>query len=295
MSLRETQSQILTLARSLGVRGTNYVYEVESLDNLCDAYCKAVDENDSVKKNIYFAAIISRQWFKIDRAYRDNSQLGDRSFFFDILVDTTLQALAERAWQKVTNLNAQTCLNQKFATRGVAAAMYEANLDIHKANINTYSLSTPVNDSSSDDAEKTFGDFVDNGEKDFTERNVENDIVQMFINKNKYVEAVILDTIANEDCVKYTKQSVSITDAEGKRRKSVRTTGEFWDYKVVQTLSKLPDNFEKSFASRYDTKPEILTSAIAAIRKASNQKLYKYLDSAKTTARMELADLYGRN
>lgn len=273
MSLTDTRNQYMNIARTLGKKGDKYVYEVENVNVLADNYCKAVDENDESGKNAYLCAMICRFWHKINDTYNENKQLGDREFFLDMLTDSILLAMNKRDWQK-GKANAQTCINQTFATRGLAAAYYESNLDKHKINYNLASLDAVIGDGNGDDADRTLADTIEDESARITIDGTPH-IIQRFIDKNKIVEAIVMDVIAYNDC-----------------EKEVDGGTEFWRYKAVQYLSKLPETYETDFCEKYDINAGKLTAVMSTIRKANNQKLYKYLDNALEYARRELAPLY---
>jgi hypothetical protein len=105
------------------------------------------------------------------------------------------------------------------------------------------------------------------------------DLVQHCINKKKIVEAIILDTIAFNDVQKVTKTTVKGTDNEGNPTKYIKHTTEFWPFKCVQILSTLPDDYVSYFCKQYSIIEQELEAAVNAIRKANNQKLYRYLEN----------------
>ena len=75
-----------------------------------------------------------------------------------------------------------------------------------------------------------------------------------------------------------TKKVVKTVDDEGKSYKYTQHTSEFWPFKCVQILSNLPDDYADYFCKHYKVVVKELEAALSAIRKANNQKLYKYLD-----------------
>lgn len=273
MSLTDTRNQYMTIARTLGKKNGSWLYEVESVNVLADNYCKAYDNGDESGKSAYFCALVCRFWYKVNDTYNENKQLGDREFFLDMLQDSILLAMSKRDWQK-GKANAQTCINQTFATRGLAAAYYESNLDKHKINYNLASLDAVIGDGDGDDSDRTLGDMI---EDESARISVDGTsfIVQRFIDKNKIVEAIVMDVIAYNDCEKKTDSGT-----------------EFWRYKAVQYLAKLPESYESDFCARYNINASKLASVMSVIRKANNQKLYKYLDNAMEFAKRELSPMY---
>jgi hypothetical protein len=66
-------------------------------------------------------------------------------------------------------------------------------------------------------------------------------------------------------------------DSEGNPYKYTEHSSEFWPYRLVQIVSKLPDTYKDSFMERYDISEEKLNAVLNVINKANNQKLYRYL------------------
>ena len=84
---------------------------------------------------------------------------------------------------------------------------------------------------------------------------------------------------------KVTKTVVKTVDDEGNSYKHTRQTSEFWPYKCVQILSNLPEDYATYFCEHYNVITEELFAALGAIRKANNQKLYKFLDKTIKSTR----------
>jgi hypothetical protein len=62
-------------------------------------------------------------------------------------------------------------------------------------------------------------------------------------------------------------------------------SSEFWEYRLIQALSQLPENYSEKFMTRYSITPAKLDAALTIIRKSPNQKLYQYARSAINDAR----------
>jgi hypothetical protein len=102
-------------------------------------------------------------------------------------------------------------------------------------------------------------------------------LVQNYINRNKIIEAIIIDSIAFNDVQKHFKKTIKTTNAAGDKYKYVEHSSEFWPYRLVQVVSKLPKSYKKSFMTKYSISEEKLTSVLDALGKVNNQKIYKYL------------------
>ena len=109
--------------------------------------------------------------------------------------------------------------------------------------------------------------------------------VQTLLDDNKMVEAIILDTIAYQDVYKDTKTVVQGEDEEGNPCKYTRHSYSFWPFKCVQFLSNLPEDFAQYFYDKYEVSAPALVTVLDKIKKANNQKLYKYLDLSLKAAK----------
>lgn len=261
-------------------------YEEIDIDSLANGYCNAKDTGNEELQNAYLSALILRYWYKVNDfavALRGIAAY-DREECVSLLYDCIENACEYRGWQVDTKLNADQCIKQSIATRGPAAVIYEYNRDIRKANVNNVSFDQPM--STHDDESDLLEDVVDNGE--FSETNSHlsvQSLIQGYINRKKLVEAIILDTIAYEDTIKFTRTTKTYENTEGVTQKYVSHGQEFWGYKVVQYLSNLPDDFIETFSKKYDVVAEELSAVVGTIKKAPNQKLYKYLSKTLESVR----------
>ena len=118
-------------------------YQKISVDDLANKYCEALDSKDEFNKNAYLSALVLRFWYRIEKLYRANVNTGlEREDFFSWLVEAINYACKYRAWQ-TKKVNAQQAINQCIETIRYQH-YYEFNLDKHKANYNTVSISSPV-------------------------------------------------------------------------------------------------------------------------------------------------------
>lgn len=264
-------------------------YEEYKIDELATNYCLAVDADDEYRKSVYLSALILRFWYQINKMYMANPTLGySREDFLDVLVDGIYKACEPRyrAWMNPEKkVNAQQCLNMCIQTK-LRERYYFANLDKHRANQNVVSLETPFN---SDSEEGTA--LIDVLEAEATPEYGTDSlyIVQDYLNKNKIIEAIILDTIAFKDTFKHNKKVIIEVNDEGEEEKRVEHSTEFWPYKLVQFVSKLPEDYDKYFLHKYNVAVNKLNVALETIRKANNQKIYKMLDATLADARAALA------
>lgn len=253
-------------------------YQSMTCDELANGYCKARDEEDSLKDSQYLAALVLRFWYTIDKMYQKSPVNGvDHEECYCWLVESINYACKYRKWQDPANkVNAQQCINQCIETIRLQH-YYEFNLDKHKANFNTASLDAPYG---GDEENGSLGETVvgEDGNTYQSKADVER-TVQVFVDRKKIVEAIVIDTIAFNDCEKHTKETIRGMDEEGNPTKFTTSYSEFWPFRVVQILSKLPEDYSEYFSGKYEVVTEELDAVLAAIRKANNQKLYKYVDA----------------
>lgn len=273
--LHETKKDLTLMASKLAKP-----YESYSIDELANAYCDAVDNNDEALKNIYISALILRFWYVIDKMYRANSVAPSLEYedFFWWLYEAIEYACKYRGWRNPDKkLNAQQCINKCINTIKLQK-YYDLRLDKHKAVNHCCSLDTPII-GDEPDKNKTIGDILE------SETNPEDCIadygvitlIQSYINRNKIIEAILLDNIAFNDVQRYYKKTIKIKKSEDEVFKYTEHSSEFWPYKLIQIVSKLPSTYKKYFMERYTISEEKLTAILNIIERANNQKLYKYL------------------
>lgn len=277
-------------------------YETANVNVLADGYCKAMDEGDEQNKNLFISALILRFWFVIKKLQDKSPGMGlEITDFFNWLYEAIEYACKYRKWQDPANkVNAQQCINKCIETIRLQH-YYQANLKKNKCGYNAVSLDAPYR-YSADDAEVSLLDSTEdedetNRNKYFKEAIDTRTFIQRYINKNKLIDAIILDNIAfgdNSKEIKRTKKQINTyideeTGEEKTEEEKVTTyTTEFWEFKCVQNLSKLTSEYATYFLESYDVKPEALTAALQTIQKATNSKLYTYLRKCLENCRATL-------
>jgi len=280
--LRETKRDLTFLARKL-VKP----YEYYSIDELADAYCDAVDSDNKALKDIYISALILRFWYTIDKMYKSNTVAPslEHEDFFWWLYEAIEYACKYRGWRDPDKkLNAQQCINKCIETIKLQK-YYDLRLDKHKAVNHCYSLETPLG--GEDEAGKTIGDVLESDEC-IDECYIDDDavmLIQSYINRNKIIEAILLDNIAFNDVQKHFKKTVKAQNADGELTKYTEYSSEFWPYKLIQIVSKLPATYKNYFMDRYSISEDKLTAILDVIDRANNQKLYRYLRHMLTELR----------
>jgi hypothetical protein len=284
--LNDTKKDLTLLARKL-VKP----YEQYSIDELANAYCDAVDANDEVLKDIYISALILRFWYTIDKMYKANTVAPslEHEDFFWWLYEAIEYACKYRGWRDPDKkLNAQQCINKCIDTIKLQK-YYDLRLDKRKVVNHCCSLDTPLG-GDGDEAGKTIGDMLESEE--FVDDHTTDDailLVQSYINRNKIIEAILLDNIAFNDVQKHFKQTVKTTNSDGEAVKYTEYSSEFWPYRLIQIVSKLPESYKGYFMNRYNISEEKLSAILEVIDKANNQKLYRYLD--RTLAELRVSGI----
>lgn len=281
--LNDTKRDLTFLARKL-VKP----YEQYSIDELADAYCDAVDNNNEELMNIYISALILRFWYTIDKMYKSNTVAPSLEYedFFWWLYEAIEYACKYRGWRDPSkNLNAQQCINKCIDTIKLQK-YYDLRLDKRKVVNHTCSLDAPLG-GDGDDASKTVGDMLEaEGECDDHSADDIVYLVQSYIDRNKIIEAILIDNIVNNDVQKHFKKTVKTTTADGETIRYTEHSSEFWPYRLIQIVSKLPDTYKSYFLEKYNISEEKLTAILDVIDRANNQKLYRYLDKTLAELRM---------
>jgi hypothetical protein len=258
-----------------------------SYQDLCDGYHKAKIDGDKRLQSAYLAAVLLREWYMIDRIYQKCKNIVgfEREDAYSQYQDCVMKALEDAAWLKPDKegktFTAQQCVNQVLATRGAPAIIYNSNLAKNKGCVSVQSIDDPINDG--EDRELTLLDTIEDEHSDIADVDAESfaiSLVQKYINKNKVIEAIILDTIASHDFDKTSKNVIREISPEGKQIKRTVEYHEFSRRQCIKYLSDLPQNFSEYFSKKYIVKEPIVEAAVAKVRASNNPKLYKYLDAA---------------
>lgn len=286
--IQDTKRDLMICAKKL-----SQPYESYTIDELADAYCDAVDNNDDTLKDIYISALLLRFWYTIDKMYRANKVAPSLEYedFFWWLYEAIEYACKYRGWRDESkNLNAQQCINKCLETIKLQK-YYVLRLDKYKTVNHSISLATPVDGHEMGGVPRTIEHTLESDENiddchadDDAER-----LVQSYINRNKIIEAILLDNIAFNDTRKHFKKVVKTTNSYGETTRYTEHSSEFWPYKLIQIVSKLPTTYKSYFMDRYNISEEKLTTVLEVIDKSTNQKLYKLLDNALAELRVSYA------
>jgi len=282
----------MLLEKETGIKYDAKPYK-ETIRRMLDGYCKAMDEGNEHLKNLYISGLILRHWDKVKKLSDSCPNIGMHGEdFVDWVYEAIMLACEYRKWQKDETVNAQQCINQCIETIRVRH-YYEFNLDKHKTNYMTVSLETPVGDVGDNGIQKTLGDTIYDEDAEQETKMADGTstvkhLIQEFINKNKLVEAIILDVIAFGDTQKVTKHVKHGIDEEGNDYKYTTYSHEFWKFKACQILTDLPKDYFDYFVDTYVVNSNALNAALELLKKANNQKIYRELEQALKYAKSAL-------
>lgn len=197
------------------------------ITDLANAYCKAVDENDEVKKSQYISALMIRYWHMVAVLYEQSKSTRlDVEDITSWLYEAFAKAFEYRSWQNPENAvgkdpkGAEKVINRCIYS--VRKAWYiEFNRNRTKVNFKLYSLDANPEDLSAEgkvqhrsNIEKSYLDIIP-----FNETYVEGgrDLVQKYINAGRIRYAIILDHIMYQDSMISTSRQVNTgeVDEEG--------------------------------------------------------------------------------
>ena len=279
--LNDTKRDLTLMARKL-VKP----YESYAIDELADAYCDAVDSGNETLKDIYISALVLRFWHKIDKMYKANTVAPclEHEDFFWWLYEAIEYACHYRGWRDADKkLNAQQCINKCIDTIKLQK-YYNLRLDKNKTVNYTVSMDAPVG-GDSDDKAMTIGDMLEAEETwDDHSRDDVMILVQNYINRDKIVEAILIDNIAFNDVQRYYKQTIKTETG-----KYTDVSSEFHPYRLVQIVSKLPKEYKYEFMHKYKISEEKLDAVLAYVDKSNNQRLYKLLRNCLAELRTSYA------
>ena len=279
--LNDTKRDLTLMARKL-VKP----YESYTIDELADAYCDAVDSGNETLKDIYISALVLRFWHKIDKMYKSNTVAPclEHEDFFWWLYEAIEYACHYRGWRDTDKkLNAQQCINKCIETIKLQK-YYNLRLDKNKTVNYTVSMDAPVG-GDSDDKAMTIGDMLE-AEETWDDHSADDVmiLVQNYINRDKIVEAILIDNIAFNDVQRYYKQTIKTETG-----KYTDVSSEFHPYRLVQIVSKLPEEYKYEFMHKYKISEEKLDAVLAYVDKSNNQRLYKLLDRCLAELRASYA------
>lgn len=282
--LNEIKKDLLVRAKRLGD------YTSFSVDELLNNYCDLKDKGDH-RQDYYFSALALIFWPWVKKFADKSPNIGlEMEDFFSWECEGIEYACKYRAWQDETKkISGTACVNQCMNTIRLQH-YYEYNLDKHRANYGVISLDSQF-DNDDDNSNTLLDTLVDEADVQIKEvsegTNMAVSYIQSYINKNKIIEAIILDLIAFNDVEKHTKKTIKNVQPDGSVKKHRIDQSEFWAYKLVQLLGNLPEDYKKYFEGKYQVSGNLLDVALEQVGKCNNQKLYKYLRTCLANCRAD--------
>ena len=160
-------------------------------------------------------------------------------------------------------------------------AYYESNLLKNKGAHVTCSLDEPIGNQD-DDKGHTIGDFIADEANEIEKEGDVTGFIQSLLDKDKVVEAIIFDNIADpdKDVFKYKKKTIKTTNADGEKVKYTKRTSELWEFKLMKELNELDGNYKNYFLAKYKVSIGAVNAALDVIARANNQKKYRMLRAA---------------
>lgn len=268
MSLYDTKKDLVMIASALPRR-----YETYDITELADNYCKALDEKDDHNINLYLSTLLLRFWYVIDKMYQRCKNNGiEREDCFYRLYECINAACHYRAWQKPDKkTNAQACINQVIASRGVPALIYESNLQ------KNFRATVSLDEELDSDSRATRADLIEDKTSAIDYDEPPYPVLELMKNGN-LVEAIVADNIAYKDVFKHEEKTIKEVQEDGTIFKYKQHSSSFWPFRVVQELNLLDNDYADYFINKYCINSEKFMAAFEQIKKANNQKKYKYID-----------------
>lgn len=301
MNIREIQLKFIENASLLGD------YSLLSKTELANGYCDAdeaiadaeanYDNEEVIKqkmlKSAYHSALMLRYWYKIFEWMQSSSSLNlEPEEFVDWLVDSLYVAFYYRVWRWENeaivkngifiewkrDANGELIPNKYYykvdpnapdkiinrccgSMRGRVYQFY--NKHKRKAGVQTYSIDQMIDDNG-DSALDYVGCISENS---LPINDSIYSLVTSFIKKNEYIEALIVDGIANGDPFKDVKEKTS----DGKT--SVNAV--FNPRLLVKHLNNIDEKSLKQFIKNYHINDSMQALILEKLKSSSNTKLYK--------------------
>lgn len=302
-------------------------YQSLSKRELFDGYCDADEADDASKKSQYYSALMLRYWHKIFKWKEDTRTRGlhpTDEDYVSWLADCLNDAFYYRSWrlkrhdhkaeaenghtQNVwmendkfyDDKNAGDISVNNFCGLKIDKELQASNKQVRKANALTYSLDAQQEengDCALDMAGATCDDNMVNGVSD---------LISLYIKQNKYVEALILDAVVNQDVYKDEKikkvdeKEVALTDEDGNELVDEETgeiqtevvrdvyytyNSQFDPRKLVKHLSTINQEFLTGyFGKTYDLTDIQISEAYTKLQKCKNKNsnFYNYIKKTFT-------------
>lgn len=278
---------------------------------LANKYCEAEDNNDELIKNATWAALLLKYWYNIYKWIQNSKSLNLEAIdFFDWLNDSLKDAFYYRSWfyeyqavvrkgkfiewklddkgHKIINEHyykldanaADRSINYFIAAKRGKEYQY-SNKEKRKLNVKVSSLDTNLDEN---------GDCVldyYNLTEEIEVENAASILVKYFLSKNKQIEALIIDAIANFDSFKQIKEVNTYINSNEEETEYNNYSYEFNKRKVIKHLNSIDNDFIQSyFCKEYNISDLQGKGILKDLKKLNNIKLYKCLDNTLDQIRL---------
>lgn len=250
--------------------GLDKDYNTMSKSEIANAYCDAEEEHDEVKLNQYFSALMLKYWYMVPYLAKRNTNLNfEIEDFVFWIAESFSVAFKYKRWRDSSNkLSQDPNAPEKVINRCIYSTekRWYAYFNKNKRKINynhdVYSL---------EESFEIFGDAADaymqhsNYIGDF---DVSHELIQLYLDEDKIINALILDGIANYDTFK------TVGD---------KKTGNYTEFSralLVKHLNSLDQGYLETFESIYRVDVNKLQQTVQGLIKSRNYKLYNHIDSA---------------
>jgi hypothetical protein len=239
-------------------------YQSMSKTELANGYCDADEVNDNIKKDQYYSALILRYWYKV-KEFASNAQFArmEISDFVSWVAESLDVGFKYRRWRDPSNPLSKD-------PDGPDKVFNRCFFSTHKRWLTHFNRSQRrVNYivESTDEHFELYGDRAHSLTQHFTEIEVEGPsktIVQMYLNKGKIIEAIVIDTIAHQDSFVLNKKLKSY--ALDKKR-------------ILSNLNSTSVSYLDYFNYTYDVDSKQLSKVVEKLNKLPNRKLYRYINN----------------
>lgn len=250
--------------------GLDKDYNTMSKSEIANAYCDAEEEHDEVKLNQYYSALMLKYWYMIPYLAKKHTNLNfEIEDFVSWLAESFSVAFKYKRWRDSSNkLSQDPNAPEKVINRCIYSTekRWYAYFNKNKRKINynqdVYSL---------EESFEIFGDAADaymQHSNYIEDLDASHELIQLYLDEDKIITALILDGIANYDTFK------TVGD------KKTGKYNEFSRALLVKHLNSLDQGYLETFESIYRVDVNKLQQTIQGLIKSRNYKLYNYIDSA---------------
>lgn len=236
-------------------------WQTENKNILLNNYIKY--ENDPIKKNWYFSAIICRYWGNIGKYYNQSKASFTIEDCYSWLCDAILYALRKRKWLEPGNkmyddpAGPDKIVNRCiFSTRHIHYQL--SNMDKRKINYNSSSLEEMQEDMGNAYATALPAYFCDSTAETYNDSQFV-DLIKKEVTKGELFEAIILDGICFQDSFKWNSKD---------------NIYEFSLRQLIKHLNNPGEDFLNYFSYRYDAPYNELNQVCLELGKVSNTIIY---------------------